>query len=213
MPAKRKAKRPQTRADKRSNKRPNKRPLPRLPPLTDAEMTDEQRAVRDAVVASRKSEIRGPFLVYLHAPKFGDHAQRLGAHCRYHTVLPPRLSEFAILVTARLWRAQYEWFAHAKIAADAGVKAATIADLRVGRAPKSAPKDERALYDFIMELYKTKRVSKRNYGRVFAVLGKVGTIELVGILGYYAMVAMTLNAFTMPVPEGAEQPFAEPRAS
>jgi 4-carboxymuconolactone decarboxylase len=198
---------------KRKTKRAVKRPAARLAPLTDEEMTDEQKAVRDAVVASRKSEIRGPFLVYLHAPKFGDHAQRLGAHCRYHTVLPPRLSEFAILVTARLWKAQYEWFAHAKIAATAGVTAKTIADLRAGRAPNSAPKDERMLYDFIMELYKTKRVSKRNYDRVFAILGKVGTIELVGILGYYAMVAMTLNAFTMPIPEGEEMPFAEPKVA
>ena len=198
---------------KRKIKRAVKRPTPRLAPLTDEEMTDEQKAVRDAVVASRKSEIRGPFLVYLHAPKFGDHAQRLGAHCRYHTVLPPRLSEFAILVTARLWKAQYEWFAHAKIAATVGVTAKTIADLRAGRAPKSAPKDERMLYDFIMELYKTKRVSKRNYDRVFALLGKVGAIELVGILGYYAMVAMTLNAFTMPIPEGEEMPFDEPKVA
>ena len=205
MPTKRKAKRP--------TKRVNKLPVPRLPVITDEEMTEEQKTVRDAVVASRKSEIRGPFLVYLHAPKFGDHAQRLGAHCRYHTVLPPRLSEFAILVTARLWKAQYEWFAHAKIAATVGVTAKTIADLRAGRAPKSAPKDERVLYDFIMELYKTKRVSKRNYDRVFAVLGKVGTIELVGILGYYAMVAMTLNVFAMSTPDGAEIPFAEPKVS
>ena len=196
---------------KRTSKRPNKRPVPRLQPLSDEEMTDEQRAVRDAVVASRKSKIGGPFLVFLHAPKFGDLAQRLGAHCRYNTTLPPRLSEFAILVTARLWRAQYEWFAHAKIAADAGVKPKTISDLQAGRAPKGAPKDERALYDFITELYKTKRVSKRNYDRVFAILGKVGTIELVGILGYYAMVAMTLNAFTMPIPDGEVQPFAEPK--
>ena len=196
-----------------AKKRADKRPVPRLTPLTDEEMTDQQRAVRDAVVASRKSKIGGPFLVFLHAPTFGDLAQRLGAHCRYNTTLPPRLSEFAILVTARLWRAQYEWFAHAKIAATVGVSAKTIGDLRAGRAPKGAPKDERALYDFIMELYKTKRVGKRNYDRVLALLGKVGTIELVGILGYYAMVAMTLNAFTMPIPEGEEQPFAEPKVS
>lgn len=197
---------------KQKNSRVAKRPTPRLPPLTDEEMTDEQRAVRDAVLASRKSRIGGPFLVYLHAPKFGDHAQRFGAFCRYHTSLDPRLSEFAILVTARLWKAQYEWHVHAPIAEKSGVKPKTVADLRAGRAPKSAPKDERALYDFIVELYKTKRVSKRNYDRVFAVLGKVGTIELVGILGYYAMVAMTLNAFTMPLPEGENMPFAEPAA-
>ena len=103
---------------------------------------------------------RGPFAVWLHAPEFGHLAQALGGHCRYKTALPPRLSEFAILCTARLWRAQYEWFAHAPIAEKAGVKPKTIQALRAGRKPKSAPKDERAIYDFIQELYKTRRVER-----------------------------------------------------
>ena len=121
------------------------------------------------VRAARRSTVRGPFAAWMHAPEFGELAQALGAHARYKTALPPRLSEFAILCTARLWRAQYEWFAHAPMAEKAGVKPQTIRDLKAGRAPKSAGKDERAIYDFIKELYRTRRVSERTYKRAHAL--------------------------------------------
>ena len=115
-------------------------------------MNEAQRALLEAIRSGPRGKSitpRGPFAVWLHAPEFGHLAQALGGHCRYKTALPPRLSEFAILCTARLWRAQYEWFAHAPMAEKAGVKPKTIADLRAGREPKSAPKDERAIYAFI----------------------------------------------------------------
>ncbi|MCF8477899.1 MAG: carboxymuconolactone decarboxylase family protein, partial [Pseudolabrys sp.] len=149
--------------------------------------------------------------VWLHAPEFGQLAQALGGHCRYKTAVPPRLSEFAILCTARLWRAQYEWFAHAPIAEKVGVKAKSIQDLRAGRVPKTAAKDERAIYDFIQELYKKKRVSDRNYKRVHALLGDAGIVEFVGIVGYYAMVAMMLNVFAMLPPADQKLGFTEPK--
>jgi 4-carboxymuconolactone decarboxylase len=123
--------------------------------------------------------------------------------------VPPRLSEFAVLATAKLWRAQYEWFAHVPQAERAGVSKQTIRDLHRGRVPKSAPKDERAIYDFIQELYKTRRVSDRNFKRVHAVLGDAATVELVGILGYYVMISMILNVFRMAPPEDEPLPFAE----
>ena len=177
-------------------------------------MNDSQRALLEAIRSGPRGKSvtpRGPFAVWLHAPEFGHLAQALGAHCRYKTALPPRLSEFAILCTARLWRAQYEWFAHAPMAEKAGVKPKTIADLRAGREPKSAPKDERAIYAFVHELYKTKRVSDRTYKRVHAVLGDAGTVELVGILGYYVLISMTLNVFRMMPPADAALAFAEPK--
>ena len=119
--------------------------------------------------------IRGPFAVFLHAPEFGELAQKLGGFLRYQTAVPPRLSEFAILVTAKLWRAQYEWFAHAPQAERAGVTKETISDLHKGRVPKSLPKDERAIYDFIQELYKkTRRVSDKTYKLVVDVLRRAG---------------------------------------
>ena len=191
---------------------PAKRPTPRLPVLDETQMNDAQRALLEAIRSGPRGKSvtpRGPFAVWLHAPEFGHLAQALGGHCRYKTALEPRLSEFAILCTARLWKAQYEWFAHAPMAEKAGVKIKTIADLRAGREPKSAPKDERAIYAFIRELYKTNRVSDRTYKRVHAVLGDAATFELVGILGYYVMISMTLNVFRMMPPADAELAFAE----
>ena len=190
-----------------------KRPAPRLPVLEESQLNDAQRALMDAIRSGPRGASmtpRGPFAVWLHAPEFGQVAQPVGGFCRYQTALPPRLSEFAILCTARLWRAQYEWFAHAPIAEKNGVKPKTIADLKAGRAPKSAPKDERAIYDFVQEIYKVKRVSDRTYKRVHDVLGDAATVELVGILGYYVLVSMTLNVFRMMPPEDAKLAFAEP---
>jgi 4-carboxymuconolactone decarboxylase len=193
---------------------PAKRPSPRLALIEEQRMNDAQRALMTAIRSGPRGASvtpRGPFAVWLHAPEFGQLAQALGGHCRYKTAVPPRLSEFAILCTARLWRAQYEWFAHAPIAEKAGVKKKTIQELRTGRLPKSAAKDERAIYDFVQDLYKTKRVSDRNYKRVHAFLGDAGTVELVGILGYYVMISMTLNVFRMMPPQDAPLPFAEPK--
>ena len=192
---------------------PAKRPAPRLALIDEQRMNDAQRALMEALRAGPRGKSvtpRGPFAVWLHAPEFGNLAQALGGHCRYKTALPPRLSEFAILCTARLWRAQYEWFAHEPMAEKGGVKRKTIQDLRAGRKPASAPKDERAIYDFVQELYKTKRVSDRTYKRVHALLGDSATVELVGILGYYVMISMTLNVFRMMPPEEAKLAFAEP---
>lgn len=193
---------------------PAKRPAPRLALIEETQMNDAQRALLEAIRSGPRGKSvtpRGPFAVWLHAPEFGDLAQKLGAHCRYKTALTPRLSEFAILCTARLWRAQYEWFAHAPMAERAGVKPKTIQDLRAGRAPKSAPKDERAIYAFVQELYKTRRVSDRTYKRVHGFLGDAATVELVGILGYYMLISMTLNVFRMLPPADAELAFAEPK--
>jgi len=193
---------------------PAKRPAPRLPLIDEPHMTDAQRALMQAIRSGPRGTAitpRGPFAVWMHAPEFGQLAQALGGFCRYQTALSPRLSEFAILCTARLWRAQYEWYAHAPIAEKAGVKPKTIQDLRSGRLPKSAPKDERALYDFIQEVYKGKRVKDRTYKRVQALLGNAATVELVGILGYYALISMTLNVFRMMPPDNAKLAWVEPK--
>ena len=192
---------------------PAKRPAPRLALIDEQRMTEAQRTLLDALRSGpRGASItpRGPFAVWMHAPELGHVAQALGGHCRYNTSLAPRLSEFAILCTARLWRAQYEWFAHAPIAEKSGVRQKTIENLRLGRPPKSAQKDERAIYDFIQELYKTRRVSDRTYKKVQLLLGDKATVELVGILGYYALISMTLNVFRILPPENEKLAFAEP---
>ena len=195
---------------------PAKRPATRLAQLKEEDLNTAQQALLESLRAGPRGKsltLRGPFAAWMHAPEFGQLAQALGAHARYKTALEPRLSEFAILCTARFWKAQYEWFAHGPMALKAGVKPKVIEDLRKGRAPPtSAPKDERAIYAFVQELYKTRRVSNQTYKRVRAFLNDAAMVELVGILGYYTLISMTLNVFHMLPPEGEKLPFAEPQA-
>ncbi len=185
---------------------------PRLPELSEDKLTSEQQALAEAIKSGPRGQFKmsGPFAVYLHSPSFGELAQKLGGHVRFKTSVPPRLSEFAILVTAQHWKAQYEWAMHAPMAEKQGVKPQTIRDIQAGRAPKSAPSDEKAIYAFAKELYGKRRISQPTYNRVYKILGEAGTVELVGILGYYAMVSMTLNTFRVPLPQGMKAPFKEP---
>jgi 4-carboxymuconolactone decarboxylase len=186
----------------------------RLPVLTEDKLDDAQRALLESMRAGPRGarvKLGGPFGVYMHAPEYGEMTQQLGAFVRFKTSLEPRLSEFAILCTARMWRAQYEWHAHAPIAEKAGVKPEAIRAIKAGRAPKKAAKDERAIFDFVQELYKKRRVGERNYKRVQSFLGDRGTVELVGILGYYTAVSMILNVFNVQLPEGTSPYFAEPK--
>lgn len=184
----------------------------RLRPVAESELNDTQRELVAAIASGPRGKFSwgGPFGAWLHAPELGLIAQRLGAYCRYGTSLPPRLSEFAILVTAAHWRAQYEWHVHAPIAEKQGVSAKTIADLRRGRAPRGAPKDERAMFGFLNELYRAKRVHTATYKALESLIGTQAMVELVGLAGYYTTVAMTLDAFEMALPEGAPLPFSEP---
>jgi 4-carboxymuconolactone decarboxylase len=184
----------------------------RLPPLALDDLTSEQQALVDAIKSGPRGTFtnEGPFAVFLHAPAYGALAQKLGGHVRLNTSIPPRLSEFAILCTGHFWKAQYEWYVHARIAAEQGVKEATIRDLKAGRPPKSAPRDEMAIYAFVKELYASRRVSNATYARVHKLLGDAGMVELTGILGYYVLISMTLNVFRMPLPEGETLPFPEP---
>ena len=201
------------RTAKRSVKRAAKRPIYRLKDPTEEQMSPPQRALRDAIFSGPRGvrkKLNGPFAIWMQAPEFGDLAQKLGAHVRYNTSLSPRQSEFAILCIGQFWKAQYEWFAHEPQALKGGVKEKTIKDIKAGRLPKAAPKDERAIYDFVKELHKTRRVSDKTYKRVHAILGDAGTVELVGILGYYTLISMTLNVFRADLPDGAPLPFPEP---
>jgi 4-carboxymuconolactone decarboxylase len=188
-------------------------PSPRLTIPAEEVLSPKQRELLADIRKTRGSgPLGGPFAVFLQAPDYGDLAQKLGAFCRYRTSVPPGLSEFTILVLARFWRSQYEFWVHAPIAEKAGVKPATIEALRTGRTPRLT-REQRAIYDFIAELHKTKRVADKTYARVHALFGDAGMVEFVGILGYYTLVAMTLNVFRVPLPDGEKSPFTEPRSS
>ena len=141
---------------------------PRLPKLSETTLTADQRALAQSIASGPRGQFKmsGPFAIYLHSPTFGELAQKLGGHLRFKTSVSPRLSEFAILCTGQQWKAQYEWAMHAPMAEKAGVKPETIAAIQAGRAPKKAPKDEMAIYDFVKELYAKKRVGTATYIRV-----------------------------------------------
>jgi 4-carboxymuconolactone decarboxylase len=188
------------------------RPQPRLALLDETQLNEAQRALLASLRSGPRGQSltpRGPFAAWMHAPEFGQLAQALGAHARYNTALTPRLSEFAILCTASIWRAQYEWFAHAPMALKAGVPADVIEDLRSGRKPAGAAEDQQAIYDFVHELYGTRRVSDKTYKRLHAFLDDKAMVEFAVILGYYALISMTLNVFHMLPPETEALAFPE----
>lgn len=187
---------------------PDDAPL-RPPPLDPEAFSPEQRRVHDAIAAGPRGKVEGPLRVWLHSAGLADRAQALGAFCRYDTTLPPRLSELAILVTGAFWAAGFEWAVHAPIAARAGLDPAAIEAIRRGEAPAFAAEDERLVHDFALALHRDHRVPDALYARAQAVLGTQALVELVGLLGYYTLISMTINAFDVPLPEGAEPPFAD----
>ncbi len=181
----------------------------RLPDLDPDHMSPEQREAYQAILASPRGVVQGPLLAWLQSPMLAQRAQELGAYCRYGTTLPPRLSELAILVTGAYWRAGFEWHVHAPIGVQAGLDPHAVEALRGGAEPRFALEDERAVFRFATELLHTRAVSDPTYREAEAVLGARAVVELVGILGYYGLISMTINAFRVPVPAGAPEPFAQ----
>lgn len=182
--------------------------MPRLEPLTPESMNDEQRRIAEEIAAGPRGGLRGPFQAWLRSPELADRGQKLGAFCRFETSLPPKLSELAILVTARHWTAQYEWYAHARIAREAGVSDAAIAAISRRERPDLDDPEQDLVYRFASEFYATSRIGEATYAEAVARFGEQGVVELVGIMGYYGLVAMTLNVFEMPLPEGVAEPLA-----
>jgi 4-carboxymuconolactone decarboxylase len=179
----------------------------RIPDWKPEDLTPAQRKVHDAIVAGPRGRVVGPLRVWLLSPELAERAQEFGAFCRFHTSLPPRLSELAILVTGAFWRAGFEWHAHAPIAIKAGLPADAVEAIRLGKVPKFAHEDERAVYEFCRELWTERRVSDAAYRRIAGLLGTNTVVELVAILGYYGLISMTINVFEVPLPQGADQPF------
>lgn len=184
----------------------------RLPAITREQMTPAQTSMLDAILAGPRKNLNGPFVAWIHSPQLGELAQRLGAFCRYDTGLSLRLSELAILTTAAAWQSQAEWHIHLPIALDAGLSAEVAEQIRQGQTPAFKQDDERVVWQFASELYRDKRVGDATFEQARALFGLPVVVNLVGLLGYYALVAMTLNSFGMRAEgqgEGA-LPFAEP---
>lgn len=178
--------------------------MSRIAPPDPETLTPRQKEVYDAIASGPRGRVRGPLAVWLHRPDLADAAQRLGRYCRYDTSLPPRLSELAILATARVWNSEFEWAAHKPIALEAGISPRIVEAIRTGGVPAFEKDDEAVVYDFAVTLHSERKVSDALYARAVEVLGEETVVDLTGLLGYYTLISMTINVFEVPLPEGVE---------
>ena len=182
-------------------------PQPRFAQLTVADLSDAQRPLGEAIMKISSVGIAGPYNPILRSPVLGQRMFDLLDYLRWHTSLPLRLNEFAILITGRLWRSQVEWYAHRPLALKAGLGEDVIADLKANRRPAAMQPDEAAVYDFVMELSTTHKVSDATFARAKALLGEQQVVDLTAVTGTYVTVAMMLAMAEESVPPGKEAPF------
>ncbi len=180
--------------------------MARVPPVLEADMTPQQRRVLDAMRhGRRKSAPVGPLAIAMHRPELAEAWSGLGLVLRFDSTFAPRLREFTILLTGRYWDCQFEWATHEAEARLAGLSAASIETLRHG-GTVFEPVDEQLIHDYAMELLDTHFVGETLYGRVRDMFGVSGVVELTALIGYYVMVAMTLNAHEFGLPGGMAPP-------
>jgi len=196
----------------------------RFPTLTPARLTPAQRKLAKSLLAGKRGEgdtgreavqrllRRGPFNAWMRSPELGEHLQKAGEYIRFKTSLPKRLNELAILITARHWTSQFEWYAHRLLALKAGLRAGIIDQLARNRRPRNMKRDETAVYEFCTQLHRTRQVSDANYRRAAALFGEQGVMDLIGASGYYTLVSMTLNVAQVPVPAGEKIPLKRLRS-
>jgi 4-carboxymuconolactone decarboxylase len=177
----------------------------------------EQRVLYDAIRSGPRAQIAnsgastpgplgGPFNVWLRSPGIGGCVSKLGEEIRFRSSLPPKLNEMAIMVTARFWTSQYEWYAHCKLAIDAGLDPVIAQDIAEGRRPAKMDADEASIYDFSHELHETHGVSDATYKRALDRLGERGVFDLIAVNGFYSLVSMCLNVDRTPLPAGVPLP-------
>lgn len=181
----------------------------RLGPLPEHEMSAAQRAAAHELAAGPRGAVYGPFVPLLRSPELMAHAQRLGEYLRYRSAIGVRLSELAILITARHWDQQVEWAIHAPIASSVGIPESQITAIARRERPSGMSAEEAAVHDFCVELHRDKEVSDRTYGAALALFGEHGVMDLVGLNGYYAMLAMVLNTARTAVPPSSAAPLPE----
>lgn len=183
--------------------------------ITTNQMSVEQKQYFDALMAGPISgtgsagvvqgatSLGAPFNVMLRSPILAERLRKVGEYLRFESTLSKRLNEFAILITARTWSAQYEWYAHERLAIKAGLNPAIAAELAQGKRPSNMQPDEEAVYNFCQELHATHGVSDKNYKAALDLFGEQGIVDLIAVSGYYVMVSMVLNVNRSPLPEGA----------
>lgn len=182
----------------------------RFPLLTEATMTPRQRESYQAIVSGPRKGASGPFNALLRSPEVADRVQKVGEYVRFGSTIPAALNELAILITGRFWGAQFEFWAHRRLARTAGLADAIIDAVAEGHRPSSMSGDERIVYDFCTELFRDKAVSDATFKAVVDRFGDQGVIDLIAASGYYSIVSMVLNVDRYPLPAG-ERPPLEPR--
>ena len=174
----------------------------RIKDIAKEDMNPEQRRIHDEIASGPRGKVQGPLKVWLHSASLADKAQKLGQFCRYESSLPTHLSELAILVTGRFWGAEFEWYAHKKIGLEAGLDPVLVEAIRTRQAPNFTTDAERIVYEFATQLHRDHRVGDTTYAAAMAEFGETGVVDLVGVLGYYTLISMTLNTFHVPLPDG-----------
>ena len=170
----------------------------RMPPIPDQEMTEAQKEAVEEFRAAR-GDPGGPWAVILRSPELLNRLRGVSDYLRFNSSLAPRLSEFVILITAREWSQNYEWAAHHPLALEGGLSPAIAAAVADGRRPDEMAADEAALYDFCTALHRDGRVSDATYARALAEFGEQGIVDMVGLSGYYTLIAMVLNTARTPL--------------
>lgn len=181
----------------------------RIKDFTRDDMNEAQRRVADEAASGKRGRMPAPLRAWIHSPEFGARAQRLGEFLRYDTTLGPQLSELAILVTARCWTSQYEWLVHKREALKAGLDPVIVDAIARRRRPVFSISAQQAVYDYASALHDSRVVPDATHAAAVREIGEAGVVELVGLLGYYTLVSMTLNAFEIGLPPG-EMPELEP---
>jgi 4-carboxymuconolactone decarboxylase len=170
----------------------------RMPPLAPGQMNEAQHAAAAELIAGPRKGVRGPFIPLLRSPVLLARLQKVGEYLRFDSVLEPRLSEFATLIVARHMTQQFEWFMHVPLALKAGVTQATIDAVREGARPLAMSEDEALVHDLALELLQRHGVADATYARAVTRFGEQGVVDLVGLLGYFALVSMVLNVAHTP---------------
>lgn len=176
----------------------------RFKPLTWDTMSPPQKTMTMNLLTGPRQGMGGPFNVLLRSPEMGDLAQKLGEYARFRPDVPAKLRELAIIVTARHWTAHYEWYAHRRAAAQAGLKEEIIKAIADRKRPTGMQPDEEAVYNFASELLETRNVSDATFKAVVDKFGEKGVVDIIGVMGYYQMVSMLLNVDRYPLPAGTQ---------
>jgi 4-carboxymuconolactone decarboxylase len=182
--------------------------IARFAPLKAEELNPAQKAWADMIAAPpRNAKFTGPpYRAYIRNPDLAPRLSALSDYLRWNTSLPPRLSELAILITARQWTAQFEWFAHYPLALKGGLDPAVAGDIAVGKRPDNMKDDEAALYDLVMALYRDKKVTDSVYKAALDKFGERGIMDIIGIIGYYDITSMTLITMQATAPNDSVPP-------